>query len=118
MPHKPPRACRCGQLISAGQRCQRCYPPWATRPTTWAGGSTRRWRRLRAAKLTADPLCQWPECVRLADEVDHIVPLSEDGDRWSWSNLQSLCTPHHAEKTRAEALRARHHRGGARRDDD
>lgn len=110
MPYRPPRACRCGVIVPSGQRCVRCYPPWANRPDTWVAGSTRRWRRLRAAKLAADPMCAWPACVRLADVVDHVTPLAEGGERWAWHNLQSLCCPHHDEKTHAEALRAKQRR--------
>lgn len=108
MPVRPPRACRCGALIPAGNRCARCYPPWATKSANWPAGSTRRWRTLRAAKLAANPMCQWPHCVRLAEQVDHITPLAEGGDRWAWHNLQSLCVPHHTEKTQAESIRGRH----------
>lgn len=100
--------------MPAGQRCATCYPPWATRPATWAGGSTRRWRRLRAAKLATDPLCQWPDCVQLADEVDHITPLhlfpegpQREAARYDWANLRSLCVPHHRVITQEQARRAR-----------
>lgn len=57
----------------------------------------------RAAHL----LCEWPGCRRVMDQVDHIVPLSEGGDRYSRGNMQSLCQQHHAEKTTTDALRGK-----------
>ncbi len=67
----------------------------------------RRWRRLRAAKLAADPLC-WMCLTRgrttLATVVDHRKPISDGGDPWEWDNLQSLCkTDHDAAKKSQEA---------------
>lgn len=78
-----------------------------------ANGSTREWRKLRAAKLKADPFCQWPMTIELAYpvagelnrvsgvcsafavEVDHIIPLKDGGERFAMSNLRSLCADHH-----------------------
>jgi 5-methylcytosine-specific restriction endonuclease McrA len=53
------------------------------------------------------PHCQHPNCPRLADHTDHIVPLAEGGDRYNPTNMQSLCTHHHAEKTTRDALRGK-----------
>jgi 5-methylcytosine-specific restriction protein A len=39
----------------------------------------------------------------LAVEVDHVVNLARGGSRYERSNLQSLCEPHHEEKTAAES---------------
>lgn len=89
--------------MPAGQRCRACNPPWARPSDSWTAGSTRRWRRLRAAKLAANPLCQWPGCPKLADEVDHIRALALGGARYDWDNLQSLCHPHHVTKTADDA---------------
>jgi 5-methylcytosine-specific restriction protein A len=64
------------------------------------------WIATRSHKLMESPLCE--ECLRKgiqtkAAEVDHIIPHRGD---WSlfirYSNLQSLCTSCHSEKTRAE----------------
>ena len=60
--------------------------------------STRRGRKLRQAKLNADPLCERcvrEDRVRSADEVNHVKPISEGGDPWAWGNLESLCRDHH-----------------------
>ncbi|WP_084211107.1 HNH endonuclease signature motif containing protein [Pseudonocardia acaciae] len=107
MPTRPPRVCpRCRRPVSG--RCPTCQPSpsgWAARPSkAWINGSTRRWRRLRAAKLADQPLCE--QCGALAHEVDHITSLGEGGDRYDWTNLQSLCTPCHQAKTLAESARA------------
>lgn len=110
MPSRPPRACRCGRLVAAGKRCPSCSPSWSNRPASWEGGSTRRWRHIRAAQLAAHPLCQAPACNRLAEHVDHVTPLSAGGERYDPANLQSLCREHHADKTAGEANAARYPR--------
>lgn len=66
-----------------------------------------RWRKLRTAKLRANPICE--ECEKkdkstIATEVHHIVPV-ESVSGWakmerlmfSWLNLQSLCHACHVE---------------------
>lgn len=110
MPTAPPRACnRCKRTVTKGQHCT-CQPqtPWRNSPQRKASG--RRWQNLRRAKLQADPICQSDNnCRRPAETVDHVIPLAENGPEWDWHNLQSLCHPHHREKTAAEARR------GARR---
>ncbi|MGV0627196.1 HNH endonuclease [Mycolicibacter minnesotensis] len=53
------------------------------------------------------PICEWPDCPRLTDHVDHVVPLAEGGDRYDHANMQSLCKPHHVQKTTADALRGK-----------
>ena len=59
------------------------------------------WRRLRAAKLAANPYCQNTPCLELATDVDHITPRSKGGTD-DWDNLQSLCHSHHSAKTARE----------------
>jgi 5-methylcytosine-specific restriction protein A len=101
MPTAAPRICaRCGQLAPAGQPCP-CRPAWegSSNPA-----STRRWRKLRKAKLRHDPICQHDGCRRLAVEVDHIVPLAEGGERFSYANMTSYCAEHHQQKSTADAL--------------
>ena len=104
MPYAAPRICaRCGAVVPARTACP-CRPAFegSTNP-----GSTNRWRKLRAAKLRATPICEHAECRLLATEVDHLVPLSAGGDRFDWANLQSLCHGHHAAKTVIDAQRGR-----------
>lgn len=105
MPMRPPRVCsRCRKTVSG--RCP-CTPAWSSQTNRYSGsGSTRRWRRVRADKLAADPVCERPGCHHLA-EVDHITPVSRGGDRYDPANLQSLCHTHHLEKTLTEAREAK-----------
>jgi 5-methylcytosine-specific restriction endonuclease McrA len=65
-----------------------------------------RWQALRANWLRDNPLCA--HCllnsrVTLADQVDHIKPLSQGGLEFDQTNLQSLCIPCHKAKTATEA---------------
>ncbi|WP_374159096.1 HNH endonuclease [Mycobacterium sp. G7A2] len=105
MPSAPPRVCgRCGATTPKGARCG-CIKPWEGATRRSGGG---RWRKLRAAKLRANPICQWPGCRRPATEVDHIKPLAEGGREFDWENLQSLCHEHHLAKTAADARRGKY----------
>lgn len=104
MPSAPPRVCaRCRQAAPHGRPCG-CRPAFEGAAPRKAG---HRWRQLRANKLHATPVCEHPDCNRLADEVDHITPLAEGGTELDWSNLASLCREHHREKTTADAARGK-----------
>lgn len=69
--------------------------------------NSREWRRLRAAKLEANPLCERhlkDGKIVAASVVHHVVEVesghSESECRalaYSWANLQSLCRECHAE---------------------
>jgi 5-methylcytosine-specific restriction enzyme A len=105
MPNAAPRICgRCRQLVYGGGRCP-CRPAWLGSKSP---PSTRRWRELRGAKLAHDPWCERPGCKHPADEVDHIIPVAEaPWLRYEWDNLQSICAPHHTEKTAKDAQRGK-----------
>lgn len=106
MPTAPPRVCnRCHKPAPKGQPCQ-CRPAWegSTHP---AGHDDRRMAASVKAYRRAHLFCEWPGCHRLADHTDHITPLAEGGDRYDWANMQSLCAPHHAIKTTADAQRGK-----------
>ena len=63
-----------------------------------------RWMQMRSLYLQQYPLCDHCDRagrVRLAQEVDHIVPLSQGGTD-AFENLQGLCKACHAEKTAEE----------------
>ena len=84
----------------------------------WRGSAASRgydaaWRKLRASKLAADPLCAWclaEGILTAANTVDHIEPISERPDlRMVWSNLRSGCKPCHDAHTARET--AAGHRG-------
>lgn len=75
------RAClACGNLTNAGSYCQRHQP---------RNGSTRQWRKTRAAILTARPFCA--ECGRPAEHLDHVQPIARGGTDQP-ANLQPLCS--------------------------
>lgn len=70
--------------------------------------NTYQWQRLRNAYLHSHPLCA--DCAKenktqRANEIDHIIPISEGGSSTDWSNLQALCKHHHSLKTRHENKR-------------
>ncbi|KUH83492.1 MULTISPECIES: HNH endonuclease signature motif containing protein [unclassified Mycobacterium] len=64
-------------------------------------------QRSIAAYRASHPHCEQPGCGRVMHQVDHIVPLAEGGDRYDWSNYQSLCIDHHKQKTVRDAQRGK-----------
>ncbi len=67
--------------------------------------NSRRWRSLRNMFYKRNPLCIVCEKNNILTEgkcVDHIQPVSEGGNFYKWSNLQTLCTRCHAQKTAKE----------------
>ena len=67
--------------------------------------NSRRWRGLRNFYIKRNPLCI--ECkknntITAGQCVDHIKPVSEGGDFYSWDNLITLCNRCHAKKTALE----------------
>lgn len=67
---------------------------------------TRRWRKLRAAKLAANPLCEvhLKRCQLVpATTVDHVVAISAGGDPYpDLDGLMSMCASCHSTKTNAK----------------
>ena len=71
----------------------------------------RRWRKVRALVLAANPLCADPYGVHAAAgvpvvgrDVDHVVKLQDAPERaYDLSNLQVLCSFCHSKKTRSGA---------------
>jgi 5-methylcytosine-specific restriction protein A len=67
----------------------------------------RKGQEARTLWLAMHPLCAACERVGIltaATTVDHIVPVSQGGADHP-DNYQSLCVPHHREKTREERRR-------------
>lgn len=112
MPRHTKRICsRCRRSIPPG-RCPHCDQPWTRKPTSWTGGSTRRWRALRQAKLDDNTdenngLCERSGCQRLAVEVHHEGGFTTDAERYDWDRLRALCRPCHGEATREQSRAAR-----------
>jgi len=72
----------------------------AKRPSSSERGYDAKWRRTRAEYLARYPDCEEPGCNELATDVDHIDGQGPNGPRGhDWSNLRSLCHPHHSKRT-------------------
>ena len=107
MPTSPPRWCArcsrahsgaCPALIAARRGQQR---PADNRPDSTARGYDWTWERLSRMIRRERPVCE--HCgVAPSRMVDHIVPLRAGGARLDLANLQALCLPCHASKTRSE----------------
>ena len=59
-------------------------------------------KKLRDYFIKRNPLCKW--CneegkTKVADVVDHILPIKQGGSKIDESNLQSLCHHHHNQKS-------------------
>lgn len=63
---------------------------------------SKKWKKLRLRILNQRPYCQHPDCNLPATDVDHVRPIEDGGPAWDEANLQSLCHPHHSQKTAAE----------------
>jgi 5-methylcytosine-specific restriction enzyme A len=82
----------CGRLTRSGPRCR--AHTLSTWPKSNDYGSD--WRRVRDAYIAQHRMCEWPGCLRLADEVDHVISIRKDPSRrLDPSNLRSLCLHHH-----------------------
>lgn len=107
VPSAPKRYCAhpgCSALVARG-RCKAHESQRHTWVDSRRGTSSERgydadWRKVRRAKLAAEPLCE--ECrkqkrIRVATEVHHIRTIEEAPElRLEWSNLMSLCKPCHS----------------------
>jgi|688.fasta_scaffold34929_16 5-methylcytosine-specific restriction protein A len=110
MPTSPPRWCArcsrahsgaCPALVAARRGANR--PP-DNRPDSTARGYDWTWERLSRMIRRERPICE--HCgVAPSRMVDHIVPLRAGGARLDLANLQALCLPCHASKTRSERRR-------------
>ena len=93
------------RLATLGSRLQ----PASTESRYGKGRGGRPWRRLRNEILRRDGFvcipCKTQGRIKLATEVDHIVPMFEGGSD-AKANLQAICTECHKAKTQAEAHRA------------
>ena len=113
MPYKPKVYCRypgCNQLVDTGYCIQHKQPVSQQeidrhRHDNEVYGNTV-WRRLRRIKLSANPLCELcliKGIVVQAEQVDHIIPVSQQPElKLVYENLQSLCETCHSKKTREE----------------
>lgn len=94
----PTKYCReCGNPIPSNEKANRRFY------------NSKRWKRARQAALARDVFacvrCKRKGIEREAKCVDHIIPIEAGGDRIAITNLQSLCTPCHSEKTAEDVKR-------------
>jgi len=64
------------------------------RGTAQERGYDARWNRVSRLYRRSHPICEYCEkngIVTPAEEVHHIVPVKEGGDKYSFANLMSLC---------------------------
>ena len=109
MPLSPPKPCRtltCSILTHTGYCSDHQPQRWQHghyRGSAASRGYDRDWQHVRLLALQRDKyLCQ--HCltegrITSAIDVDHIIPLSAQGNRLDLSNLQSLCRACHRTKT-------------------
>jgi 5-methylcytosine-specific restriction endonuclease McrA len=100
MPYAPPRACKCGAVVPAGQKCRRCTKAAdQQRGSRHERGYDTSWNRLRVTYLRCHPGCAVCGATDGVD-VDHKMSIRERPDlRLEWSNLQTLCRRRHNQKT-------------------
>jgi 5-methylcytosine-specific restriction endonuclease McrA len=71
---------------------------------------TKMWLRRREAVMARDGwICRDGRVCAgnaIAEEVDHIIPLDQGGDRYAMSNLRATCRRCHQAKTAEENRRA------------
>lgn len=107
---KPAKRCAtpgCSALVRSGRFCDRhkkSTPPSGDRTQYhrrlgWFYSSAA-WRKFRTWFLQVHPVCV--ECGAPANQVDHIQPIAEGGEKFEESNCQSLCGSCHSKKTRRE----------------
>ena len=72
-------------------------------------GYDHEWRKVRVLALKRDfylcQLCLLVGRTTVALDVDHIIPLTQGGERLNLSNLQSVCRPCHRTKTERDTNR-------------
>lgn len=86
--------------------------PEPERPKTAGRGYDNLWRKTSERHRRRHPFCVFCEQEgrqRLADAVDHKIPIEDGGDRLKAANLQSICLPHHNGLKAAMQVYAREH---------
>ncbi len=66
--------------------------------------NSRKWRAWSRAHRAANPLCiNYSKCRGFAQVVDHIKQISDGGNQWDKSNMQSMCHRCHNVKRSGES---------------
>jgi len=109
-PNRPLQPCSvpgCSALVERGPCPEHRRQRERARGTPAERGYGGAWPKIAARHLKRNPQCAWPGCTAPATQVDHVVRrrllvaqgvVNPDDD----SRLQSLCHPHHSEKTARE----------------
>jgi len=99
------RCPQCGRLQRARGRCRACQRIGRySYPDAKRIYNSRAWRLLRDQVLSEEPVCRECRAPALL-EVDHVIPIVKAPHlALVRSNLQALCGPCHAIKTRRETL--------------
>lgn len=66
---------------------------------------SRRWQAVRKNHLNSNPfcvICKAQNIDKMAQILDHKIPVSKGGDFWDSSNHQGLCVSHHNQKSNSE----------------
>lgn len=112
MPPKPCTKGGCTKYATSKSRCD------DHQVKSWDHGGKNRhergygnkWDQIRKAALIRDDyLCQRCKAEGVytsAKDVDHKIPKAEGGTD-HLSNLESICPPHHKQKTNQESIRGR-----------
>tara|TARA_R110000851_G_C13080364_1_gene565717 strand:- start:756 stop:1088 length:333 start_codon:yes stop_codon:yes gene_type:complete len=67
--------------------------------------NSRKWRGLSLRYKMYHPVCESDNCTQASYYTDHIIPISNGGERWEWANFQALCKRCNAIKTSKQSLR-------------
>lgn len=105
MPHRVCLEPRCGDTAAYRGRCagHARKRERITHPNKHIYNSAK-WKRTRRRQLHDHPLCR--ECGVVATDVDHIQPIEQGGDVWSFTNLRSLCHSCHSRITRGAQVQS------------
>lgn len=119
---RAPKLCanaQCGELVPQGVRyCQDCSQTrWKATNTPKSRSAEGNWRKKRKRVLKRDShhcrLNYVGICIGIATEVDHIIPVTQNGSD-DMENLQAVCGPCHRAKSSDEGHVAAGHKPHAR----
>ena len=72
--------------------------------TAAARGYDYKWNKVASFVRRTEPICRMCK-NKLAEMVDHVVPLKQGGERLALDNLQPLCNKCHVAKTAADVVK-------------
>jgi 5-methylcytosine-specific restriction enzyme A len=103
MPTRPPQHRPPWYKPRDEQEQQRKREHDRARPNANARGYDADWRKLRAAFIKQNPMCQRVGCTAPSIDADHIESIADRPDlRLTCSNLRALCRSHHSSRTARE----------------